>query len=226
MANWFEGMRSISSFAKVQTLVGNLIRNRTFQLRKSRPCSLEYLDIGCGRNSHAEFINLDYLWHPRVDVCWDITCGFPFRTHSMKGIFSEHCLEHFSLRVGFRILQECRRLLRPEGILRIVVPDAELYLSLYHRQNEGDTTASFPFQSSEAFDGVYSPLLSVKRVFYQDRDSLFGHRCMYDFSLLASLLRRIGFDSVQRTSFGQGRNPSLLIDSESRRSESLYVEAS
>ena len=130
--------RPIASYAKVETLIGGLIRGRSSQLRRKRIRNLQYLDIGCGRNVHEKFINLDYLWHARVDVCWDVKQGIPFPKSSMKGIFVEHCLEHFSLPVAFALLNECLRVLAPGGRLRIIVPDAELYLERYHRQRRGD----------------------------------------------------------------------------------------
>ena len=34
---------------------------------------LEYSDIGCGPNTSSVFVNLDYLWSPQIDVCWDLT---------------------------------------------------------------------------------------------------------------------------------------------------------
>jgi hypothetical protein len=112
-------------------------------------------------------LTLDVVATPMKDLLISITSGilrltllgyrsrYSLLSGSLKGIFSEHCLEHFSLRTGFEVLSECRRLLRLGGSLRIVVPDAERYLDLYHRQNTGDTTALFPFQNSEAFDGIY-----------------------------------------------------------------------
>jgi hypothetical protein len=49
---------------------------------------------------------------------------------------------------------------------------------------------------------------------------------MYDYETLSLWLREAGFSSVVRVSFRQGRGPSeLLIDSEKRAFESLYVEA-
>jgi len=48
---------------------------------------------------------------------------------------------------------------------------------------------------------------------------------MYDFQLLKLLLDRLGFESARKVNFREGRDPILLIDSESCRSESLYVEA-
>jgi predicted SAM-dependent methyltransferase len=217
--------RPITSYAKIQNCIGNLIRNRTFQLCKPRIKGLQYLDVGCGRNVHPEFINMDYLWHPKLDLCWDIRRGLPFQNGSMLGIFSEHCLEHFSVVVAFNIIRECRRLLAPGGVFRIVVPDAELYLDIYHRQMAGDSSITFPFQDNEAFDGIFTPILSVNRVFYQDRDSLAGHRYMYDFSLLQALLSHAGFNSIKRVAYREGSDATLLIDSEIRASESLYVEA-
>jgi predicted SAM-dependent methyltransferase len=217
--------RPLTSYAKVQALAGLLLRNRSFQLRRPRIRDLQYLNIGCGRNIHSKMINLDYLWHSGVDVCWDITRGLPFAAGSMRGIFTEHCLEHFSLSTAVDILRECRRVLRPGGLLRIVVPDGELYLRTYNRQIDGDISAKFPFQDQESFDSIHSPILSVNRIFYQDRDSDHGHRFIYDFHFLAQLLHYCGFVSVTRQSFGVGREPAVVVDSESRAVESLYMEA-
>lgn len=217
--------RPITSYAKVQTWVGNLICNRAFQLTKVSTRTPKYLDVGCGRNPHEAFINLDYLWHPKVDVCWDITRGLPFPNGSIRGIFSEHCLEHFSLPLAAKILSELRRVVAPGGTVRIVVPDVELYLRTYNDQIDGKAARKFPFQDVEAFNGIGSPILSVNRVFYQDRDSLFGHRFMYDAAFLCALLKHTGFDWANRSEYRRGKDLVLLIDTESRRCESLYVEA-
>src|SRR5207302_9477344 len=155
--------RPIASYAKVETLIGGLIRGRPSQLRKKRIRNLQYLDIGCGRNVHEKFIDLDYLWHAQVDVCWDIKHRIPFPKASMKGVFIEHCLEHFSLPVAFDVLGECWRVLAPGSRMRIIVPHAELYLELYHRRRGGDENALFPIQESESFNDMYSPIMVVNR---------------------------------------------------------------
>ena len=218
--------RPLSSYAKVQALVGTILRNRAFQLKRRRLRDLRYLDVGCGRNIHSEFVNMDHRWHPGIDVCWDITRGIPFSSKVMQGIFTEHCLEHFSLPQAVKLLRECHRILAPGGILRIVVPDGELYLKTYNQQVEGNIHVKFPFQDQESFREMYSPILSINRIFYQDRDSIYGHRFIYDFHFLARLLGQCGFTSVTRRSFRVGADSTLLIDSEMRAIESLYVEAS
>ena len=217
--------RPLTSYAMVQAWIGAAIRNRQFQLRRPRVRTAKYLDIGCGPNTHDHFINLDFLWHPQVDVCWDIRRGLPFANGSLQGVFTEHCLEHFSLPPAVDLLREIRRVLAPGGTVRIVVPDGELYLRTYLSLLAGDTSRPFPYQDAEKKNALWTPILSVNRIFYQDRDSPFGHRTIYDFQLLATLLRHCGFENVRRRTFGEGNDPQLLIDTPSRRCESLYVEA-
>ncbi len=218
--------RSAFSYAKVQAWVGPVIRNRSFQLRRKHLLAASYLDVGCGRNHHAGFVHLDYLWHPGVDICWDIARGLPFADGTFKGVFSQHCLEHFSLPTALAQLREIRRVIAPGGTARIIVPDAELYLRAYFAQLNGAPEPRFPYQEADVFADIRTPMLSVNRICYVDRDSPFGHRTLSDFALVAALLKKAGFDDVKKCAFGQGRDPRLLVDSPDRQVESLYLEAS
>jgi SAM-dependent methyltransferase len=220
----FRPSRPVTSYAAIQKLVGNCIRSSRWQLQSSRVRSLRYLDLGCGLNTHANFINLDYNWNPKVDLCWDITRGVPFPDRSLRGIFTEHCLEHFPLSVTETIIREARRVLMPGGCIRIVVPDAEIYLTRYTDRLRHLSDISLPFEQESAHDGIVEPILAVNRIFYQDRDKLSGHRFMYDFNFLSGLLLQCGFSKAIRASFMQGGDYNLLIDTQSRAIESLYVE--
>jgi predicted SAM-dependent methyltransferase len=218
-------IRPITSYSKVQRWIGAIVRNKKMQLACSKVRTTPYLDLGCGQNCHSGLINLDYNWHPGVDVCWDIRNGLPFKNGRLRGIFSEHCFEHFPLPTIFFIIKECRRTLQVDGILRIVVPDAGMYLERYYERTRQKSAELFPFESQESFEGIYTPILSVNRIFYQDREQAFGHQAMYDFQLLEKLLRKAGFGRVEKKSYREGKDPCLLIDTESRKAESLYIEA-
>jgi predicted SAM-dependent methyltransferase len=222
--------RALTSYGKVQRAIGRLIRNRRFQLMSRRIRKLEYLQLGCGGTFPSNFINVDYYWRPGIDLCWDLKRGLPFRSGSISGIFSEHCLEHLSLfGPGFELkgpcanlINECYRVMRSGAIIRIVVPDARLFLETYCHRAHGDATKLFPYESAKT-DWV--PVLHVNRVFYENRESPSGHCTMFDFDLISRLLKDCGFQNVKCKGFRSGDDPVLLIDNSGREPESLYVEA-
>jgi predicted SAM-dependent methyltransferase len=49
-----------------------------------------------------------------------------FDDNTFDFIFSEHFFEHLFMNEAFELLKECYRILKPHGVLRIVVPDADL----------------------------------------------------------------------------------------------------
>jgi predicted SAM-dependent methyltransferase len=176
----------------------------------------EYLNVGCGSNIQSGFINLDYCWQRGVDLCWDITKKIPLPDNSIKGIFCEHCLEHIPFDQCLNVLKNFRRVLKKEGRIRIVVPDAELYLDLYNKKKSGESVL-FPFQT---IDDNKTSMMHVNQCF---RDH--GHQFAYDAETLSKLLEKAGFVDIERRSFMVGKDNTLLIDTESRSKESLYLEA-
>jgi predicted SAM-dependent methyltransferase len=214
--------RPITSYGKIQTALSYLLRNRAFQLHRLRSRGVSYLNLGCGGgpNLPPGFINVDYNWTPAVDVCWNIETRLPFEAGSISGIFIEHCLEHFPIETVKNILIDCRRMMRPGAIIRIIVPDAGLYLETYVARIRGDDTRRFPYEGPAS---SWRPIAHVNRVFYEWRESQRGHRIMFDEDLLCDTLKDCGFRHVARKSFRDGDDPVLLIDSPGRVPESLYV---
>src|SRR5262245_36602739 len=205
-------------------LASELLRNRAWQLR--RVPALPFVNVGCGRNIRPGFINVDYEWHPDIHLCWDIRRPLPLPDASAEGIFSEHCLEHVTYDDCLPVLRDLRRILKPGGVLRLIVPDGGLYLDLYHRSRQGEKV-EFPYvERSGAADLAhdsrfgFTPMLAVNRIFRG-----YGHVMAYDDETLANLLVAAGFRNVERCSFRKGRKQALLIDTESRAPQSLYLEA-
>jgi len=219
--NRFHPTRPISSYSKIRKLYSDIARCRYFQVNKNLLKSKEYLNIGCGPNILNDFINLDYMWMPGVDLVWDITKGIPFENSYFSGIYSEHCLEHLSYQQAKLLLGEIFRLLKPSGLLRIVVPDANLYLQIYQQQQSGKDV-SFPYgQTAHDIDDKQITSMMVVNSIFRGH----GHLYAYDYETLKVLLEDKGFISVKQEFFRQGRQEKLLVDSESRSHESLYIEA-
>jgi hypothetical protein len=134
--------RSPFDYSKVQRLVSCLVRNRQAQLWRLRISELTYLNAGCGPNVRAGFVNLDYQWRPGI-LCWDLITTLPFSPGSLAGVYTEHCLEHVTMAQCRKALAEFKRILKPGGTLRVVVPDGELYLDLYQKAKGG--AVAFPY---------------------------------------------------------------------------------
>ena len=218
----FKGIRPISSYSKVRSLYSNFIRCKHLQI-KNHIQSKEYLNIGCGPNVMDSFVNLDYMWLPGVDLVWDITKGIPFQNNRFLGIYSEHCLEHLSYHQTKFVLAEIFRLLKSSGLVRLVVPDASLYIGIYHQQKNGEKV-SFPYgQTAHDIDDKHITSMMVVNSIFRVHGHLYAYA--YDYETLKVLLESQGFIDVKQETFKHGRHDDLLVDTEYRACESLYVEA-
>lgn len=174
-----------------------------------------YLNLGCGAWGLAsdEWLNVDGCRLPSVDCTHDLTRPFPFPGARFEGVYSEHCFEHLTPAEGAHFLDECHRVLRPGGVLRLSVPDGELYIRRYVEDRAWMLESRGP--------RFRTPMEVLNEVFRQR----YEHQYIYDFETLALALRDAGFVDVTRVGFGEGLLPALQIDQPARRWESLYVEA-
>ena len=200
---------------RVNWLIGASIRNNKAQLLWSDAKRKVLLNAGCSGNIFEDFINLDYVYKPGIDLCWDLTRRVPLPDHSLQGIFTEHCLEHIPFeKVCTRVLPEFRRLLAPGGTLRISMPDCEELLDMYQRVKNGlPAWPTRPLRDR-------TPMIAINRLMRTN-----GHLFGWDFQTMKLALEDVGFVQVAKSSYMSGRDPRLLVDSARRASESLYVEA-
>ncbi len=108
------------------------------------------MNVGCGRRFHQAWINIDLESYDPAVVQHDITKGLPYEDDQFDAVYHSHVLEHLDPGDGEKLLDECYRVLRPGGVLRIVVPNLEqiatLYLN-YHRQAwAGETGAAINYK--------------------------------------------------------------------------------
>jgi predicted SAM-dependent methyltransferase len=107
-----------------------------------RPCRLH---LGCGGRHHPDWLNLDLKpQHPSV-ARFDVTEPLPFGDQQFDAVYHAHLLEHLPRASALPFLRECHRVLKPGGILRVVVPDLEqiarIYLESVSRAWLGDAEA-------------------------------------------------------------------------------------
>jgi predicted SAM-dependent methyltransferase len=210
-------LKKFSESERICLVYSAFIRNRkNFANIKSEGA---VLDIGCGFNPHPQNINLDYTWHPGVDICWDITRGLPLPDNYLGGVFSEHCLEHIELQYGVGLIREIHRCLQPGARVRIVMPDLEQFLDHYVQiRATGD--GKMPPDGSDGDGTLWTPAVSINNIMRTH-----GHRFIYDFETLKLTLHNAGFVDVVKASYGAGFDQKLLLDTEQREFGSMYVEA-
>ncbi len=85
-----------------------------------------YVNCGCGDKfvTNREWVNLDFAQREGVQSC-NILKGLPFENQSVDVIFSSCMLEHFTMEQAKSHIAECYRILKSNGVIRIVVPDLE-----------------------------------------------------------------------------------------------------
>lgn len=72
----------------------------------------------------VDFADADYAWFR-----WREGENLPFPDNSVCAIYCSHVLEHVPADTLPSLLAECRRVLKLEGIMRVVVPDLEQALA-------------------------------------------------------------------------------------------------
>jgi predicted SAM-dependent methyltransferase len=172
------------------------------------------LIFGCGVTRYPGWVGVDCFRGESVDLLLDLRRPLPFANSSVDYCYSEHFLEHLYPDEARQHLEEVRRILRPGGVYRIVVPAGIRFAEKYL---EGDTNffaLAHPWEE-RPLDAVY------KIVNWNGQ-----HRGLYDFAQIDYLAKEIGFVESRECHANQSPIPALRIDRNEpqRVAESLYVE--
>ncbi|MGF1479791.1 MAG: methyltransferase domain-containing protein [Cyanophyceae cyanobacterium] len=92
---------------------------------------VSYLNLGCGRRFHPDWTNVDFTSTSDRVIAHNLIQGIPFPDAAFDVVYHSHVLEHFSKAQAQAFLSECCRVLRPQGVLRVVVPDLEQIVRSY-----------------------------------------------------------------------------------------------
>jgi len=137
------------------------------------------LHLGCGKREWPGWINIDGGDFPHLHS-HDIT-KLPYEDNSIDLIYSSHVIEYFDREEVVPLLTEWKRSLKPEGTLRLAVPDFEVMSHLYSGVN-------FPL---EKFLGpIFGKMSMSNKTIY--------HKTVYDFDSLSKLLSSLDFKSIRK----------------------------
>lgn len=89
------------------------------------------LNIGCGENAHPDWVNIDIVGSLPGTIAHDVRRGLPFLDSEFEACYCSHMLEHVTRSQARVIVDETYRVLKPNGIVRLVVPDLEQIVRQY-----------------------------------------------------------------------------------------------
>ena len=193
------------------------------------------VNIACGPRPLEGWVNLDIVPVSSAVIAWDCRRSIPLVDGAAAFIFAEHFFEHIERpKETDHFLSECLRVLAPGGIIRLVVPDAGLYLHKYCEPGWDALAQMRPLrQQNGAYFDYWPPLprhapqatpYATKMEFINHVFRQFGeHRYAYDAETLIHTVSTAGFEQVAQQQFTVSK-ADFCPDTEEHQSESLYVE--
>jgi predicted SAM-dependent methyltransferase len=192
------------------------------------------LNLGCGTNPAHGWVNLDRSpglelrrvppvvrrglsalglteslteWPDNVRRV-DVTRGLPFAGGSVDAVYSSHMLEHLSAADAGRVLDECRRVLKPNGVLRLALPDLRAMATTYLASSAVDAADRFVEETLLGWSEMPKGVRRLVGIVSGAR-----HRWMYDAASIQQRCRNRGFttEEVSVTESAQTSQPSSTV---------------
>ena len=114
----------------------------------------KFLNLACGNVflRDAAWVNADFQAMAPWVQSMDLLAPLPFSDHTFDLVYCSHFLEHIPRELVSGFLRECYRVLRPGGLIRLVLPDADEMFRQYLRFRDTQQHAQADFLMIEIVD--------------------------------------------------------------------------
>lgn len=190
------------------------------------------VNVGCGHQRPAGWINTDCSLNAmiqRVPVLGGLVRGalkstayssgnvsylnltkrWPFADGTVDVVYGSHVFEHLSVSGARHFLREAMRVLKPGGVLRLVVPDLYQAAKAYVTEFEsGSAKASerLLFTLNLHRENTYPPKKGAAyQMAHWAQDWPHQHKYMYDTPTLKALMEEHGVNQVNSSNYGVSR---------------------
>ena len=141
----------------------------------------------------------------------DLSKPLPFPDNSVSAIYASHVLEHLYRNQAMALLSECKRVLKPGGVLRLVVPDLHaLVVEYLNSKNNGSSRSAADNLNEKLAFRPPAPRAGNGFVrFYHLWKDFHSHKWMYDSESLSSYLEGAGFHQVAQMELHKNAIPGI-----------------
>ena len=146
----------------------------------------------------------------------------------VDNIYTSHTLEHVCPQVLPFLLTEIYRILKPCGVIRVVVPDVQRVLRRYIAGDKKWLERYYPYGKPMRMPYPKTSLGHLMTVFYSlaKGNSRSGHNVVFDWETLVYYFKQAGFQHICKKRFNVHSPQFAGLDFKRYKDVSLYMEAS
>jgi hypothetical protein len=176
---------------------------------------VQRLNWGCGEHLGSGWINSDVKDGGGVDLVADIRRGLPLSECSIDYAVSVHALPELSIPEIERTLAELLRVLKPEGVLRLALPDLRLSIAAFAEGRE-DFFKIEPEAATTA-EGRF-----IRHILW------YGYtRTLFTPDFTQEMMEAAGFVDVRECPFRLTQSRfAEIVELDNREDESFFLEGS
>jgi O-antigen biosynthesis protein len=175
------------------------------------------INFGSGPYPMEGWINVDLDPSAKPQVVADLGRGLPFATGVADFIHTEDFIAQLDPLPLLSFLRECRRILKPDGAMRLLTPDLARFARMYLEEPDRLVRIWNTFIGVPLDTGTACEVLNL--------GMRLAGRFQYDFDSLSRLAAKAGFDTVA-VAYNESRFEALRGLDLRRTDEavSMYVE--
>lgn len=175
------------------------------------------LHLGCGDVYKKGWVNIDgvsYGDNVKIDLIYDLRNPLPFPDNSVDYIFNEHFLEHLSVEESRKSLKDFMRVLKPNGVMRIAMPDLDIIMKAYFNTEWKKEGEDFFKKFDLSFIETKAELVNINFRWW-------GHQWLYDWEELERRLKEVGCTNIKKCELRESEH--LELKNLENRDESILI---
>ena len=138
------------------------------------------LHLGSGSRYLKGYLHVDIADYEHIDIKSSVDKLNTIDDDTVDEIYASHVLEYYDRNEVESVLNEWKRVLKKDGVLRIAVPNFETLIEVY--------------QETDEIEKILGPLYGKWNL---TDGSFIYHKTVYDKKSLTELLERIGFFDIK-----------------------------
>jgi len=168
---------------------------------------IKKVHLGCGSSTLKGWLNSDLIPVPgKGIISINVSKRLPFKDSSIDYIFFEHLIEHITFQEGSNLLEECFRVLKPSGKIRVATPDIKFLVELYNKRktNLQEEYLNWAMEKFVKNKSKIKDTFVINHFFYG-----FEHKFIYDPKTLKQSMEKAKFTQIKRVDPNKSTNKNL-----------------